>query len=111
MAPVRVTTFGLADRTILTEVDKNLYLAVGPIWWAQATYMTSLYSLLFRVALETKYKDGNAIKYLSNITDGTDAYIMKTVAPKIQKLTKASPPAQDWTAGYFHGAGIYNAAI
>lgn len=92
--------------TTFSQIAPNRLLGVLDAKWTEATYLISLWSLLVRVGL--KFKEGDPMGFLKKVNDD-DAYTVKAVIPKIERLMTKDFPVQDFTkACNWHDMGIQN---
>lgn len=96
--------FKLENRTEITKLEDNRFLAKVPLFWAKATYRISLYGLLLRVGIS--YTHGDVMDFLNNI-DNNDIYAVKNVIPKIEMMCNGVIPEQDMNNLHdVHNCGI-----
>ncbi len=92
-------------RTSIQRIAANQYVIIAPLFWAQATYLISLYTLIIRAALY--YVDNTDIKAFLLNPNNPDAYMIKMAWPKVERMIGGEVPKQDFNAPTsWHGAGI-----
>lgn len=88
--------FGLKERTIISKLEENKYLAVVPLFWTKATFLISLYSFLIRIGI---FYDGKQapMDYFANFNkDSSDQYMINSIKPKLEKVLNGGKfPKQD----------------
>lgn len=98
--------FKLESLTKISQLGENRYLAVFPKFWAEGTYLISLYGLLMRTGFF--YKEGEPMQFLKNFKyDTKDVYIINSALPKIELMLNGKIPKQDLNeCGCPHSLGI-----
>ena len=99
---------GLKKLTKIFKLQENRFVSIFPLFWAQSTYLISLYSFLFRAGIH--YGSGDVIDYLTNFNyEGDDKYMINSVLPKLNKILSGVIPKQNLNSiGQPHGIGIVN---
>lgn len=98
----------LNELTSIKEIEENRYLVTFPSFWANATYLISLYTLLLRVGLY--YEDGDCLSYLQKYKKCIDDMVyVKNSLPKLKAMIEGNIPEQDFKNLYSpHSVGIVN---
>lgn len=98
------------EHTEITEVSDNLYFVSLSLFWVNATYLISLWSLLMRVG---QFYNGEvtAKEFVENFKAlPPDIYILNTAKPKISQLLDGKIPKQNF-ANLFGGTDVHNCGI
>lgn len=86
--------FKVESLTEIKQIGENRYVATFPLFWADGTYLISLYGLLLRVGMF--YKNEDVMAYLKDFKhDSGDAMMINTVMNKIERMLKGEIPKQD----------------
>lgn len=97
--------FGVDGRTEIVKVEDNLYVAIAPTFWTEATYLISLYSLILRCAMEKS--EGEPMAVLTNNPPAGDYSSAKGAVPKVELMLAGTIPKQDMSKDFFvHSCGI-----
>lgn len=92
------------SRTVITKIDDNKLMVEVPLFWVDATYLISLYSLILRNGVG--YSGSDPIEYLRSVTS-SDAYMMGTAMKKLERFIANGTPKQNWgEQRYWHNYGI-----
>jgi hypothetical protein len=94
------------QKTKITKLEDNKYLAVFDLFWSLETYKISLFTLLMRIGFF--YKKGDCMEYLNKFEyNSDDKYLINTCIDKISRLLKGEIPKQDLSKVYApHNIGI-----
>lgn len=98
--------FKVSGRTNLVKLADNLVLAELPLFWTEATYLISLFTLIARIGMF--YKNGDVLDYFytskENSADSNTANIVKN---KINLMMAGNIPKQD----IMNLTGVHNCGI
>lgn len=99
--------FGVNGRTKIEKIEDNLYVAIAPLFWTEATYLISLYSLILRCAMEKS--SGPAMEVLTNNAPSGDYGSAKAAVPNVEQMLGGKIPKQDMSVNFgVHNCGIVN---
>ena len=87
--------FKLEQKTVIGQIKENRYLVIVPMFWCEATYRISLYSLLLRIGM---YWNGeiDVLKFLYDFDKNSeDKYFVNSIKNKLQKMLDGEIPEQD----------------
>ena len=100
----------LKNKTKILKIKENSFVCVLPKFWAEMTYLISLYSLIIRMGI---FYDGKALPFdfFTNYSqESGDKYYMNTVIRKMKMMIGGFIPKQDMKALILnktvHGNGI-----
>jgi hypothetical protein len=102
---------GLDKRSQITEVDDDRYFIKVPLFWCQATYLISLYTLLLRTGQFWK-GEGTPQEYIDNFGKEfpPDSYMITAAKPKLAKILTQKVKPQDLSE-FRGGSDVHNHGI
>lgn len=97
--------FGVNGRTKIEKIEDNLYVAIAPLFWVEATYLISLYALILRCAMEKS--SGPAMEVLTKDAPSGDYGSAQAAVPKVEQMLGGKIPKQDMSKPFsVHNEGI-----
>lgn len=97
--------FSIKHRTEIVKLEDNRFVAIAPMFWCEATYLISLYTLILRCAMPRG--DVEPMSVLANDPPADDYSSAKAAIPKVKQMLKGTIPVQDFTKPFgVHDMGI-----
>lgn len=93
------------DRTSIVKLEENRYVCIMPKYWMKTSWLTSLYSLMIRAAVEGLYVDGNPYAFFK-ASNQSDAAYVKVAVPKLDKLLAGAEIKPQENITSWHEQGI-----